>query len=127
MTRRAYLLLLAFALLGLVASSTSTWVHYRLLQEPDYTSFCDVSATVSCTQAYLSSYGSLFGTPVALFGVLWFAGVLALLAVGRPGSSRFAESVPSYIFTMSIVGLLMVLYLAFAAFFDLHAVCLLCV
>ena len=48
------MLLLVFALLGLGASVASSYVHYQMLADPTYTSFCDVSATVSCTQAYLS-------------------------------------------------------------------------
>jgi uncharacterized membrane protein/protein-disulfide isomerase len=126
MTRRAFFLLLVFALLGLAASSSSSWVHYQLLQDPNYTSFCDVNATVSCTEAYLSPYGSLFGTPVAIFGALWFLAVLALIVAGRPGTD-LSENVPAYVFGLSTIGLAMVLYLAYAAFFELRAVCLLCV
>jgi len=51
-----------------------------LLHDPSYRSFCDVSATVSCTDAYLSRYGSVAGVPTALFGVLWFLFVLLLAA-----------------------------------------------
>ena len=61
MTARTRKLLLAIALLGLGASLISTFVHYTLLTDPTYTSFCDVSASVSCTQAYLSKYGQLPG------------------------------------------------------------------
>lgn len=127
MTRRAHLLLLAFALLGLGASSTSAWVHYRLLHDPTYTSFCDVNATVSCAEAYTSVYGSFLGTPVAVFGVLWFLGVAVLLLAGRPGNGRLSENVPGYVFALSTVGLAAILYLGYSSFFILKAVCLLCV
>ncbi len=98
----------------------------RLLNDPGYTSFCDFNSTVSCTEAYLSPYGSLFGTPVAIFGVLWFAAVVALLLAGRPGT-RLGENVSGYVFALSTVGLAMVLYLAYGAFVVLKAVCVLCV
>ena len=65
--------LLLFAILGLGASLASSYVHYNLLMDRSFTSFCDVSATVSCTQAYLSQYGSFLGVPVALAGVFFFA------------------------------------------------------
>ena len=58
-------LLIAFALLGLLASSAATYVHYNLLKNPDYSSFCDINATVTCKAAYLSRYGSVAGVPVA--------------------------------------------------------------
>ena len=69
MTPKTRRLLLAFAVLGLGASSWSSYVHYALLTVPGYTSFCDVSGAISCTQAYLSRHGSLWGVPVALGGV----------------------------------------------------------
>ena len=64
MSKLSRTLLMAFAALGLGAASASSYVHYHLLTDPSYSSFCDVNATVNCTQAYLSSYGSLFGVPV---------------------------------------------------------------
>ena len=44
-------LLLGFAVLGLGAALTSSYVHYRLLTDVSFTSFCDVSSAVNCTQA----------------------------------------------------------------------------
>jgi uncharacterized membrane protein/protein-disulfide isomerase len=119
--------LLAFAALGLLSSGTSTYVHYQLLRDRGYTSFCDINTTVTCTQSYLSRYGSFGGVPVALLGLLWFvlAALLAWVAVRGRGDAR--ESAPGYLFVLSTVGLAMVLYLGYAAFFLLKAVCLLCV
>lgn len=118
--------LLAFALLGLGASATSAYVHYRLLSEAGYLSFCDVSSTVNCTQAYLSRFGSFRGIPVALFGVAWF-GVATLLTVASDrGSRAFRESVPAYLFAASTLALAASLYLAYVSWFVLQAVCLLC-
>lgn len=127
MTSRTRLALAGFAALGLAASSASTVVHYRLLKDPRYTSVCDISSTVSCTEAYLSPYGSLFGVPVALLGVLWFAAVLGLLALPAGRDRRLAENLPGYVFALSTAGLAMVLYLAYGAFVALKVVCLFCV
>ncbi len=118
--------LCAFALLGLGASATSAYVHYRLLDDAGYLSFCDVSSTVNCTQAYLSRFGSFRGIPVALFGVAWF-GFAALLTVASDrGSRAFRESVPAYLFVCSTLALAASLYLAYVSWFVLRAVCLLC-
>lgn len=114
------------ALVGLVASGASTWVHYRLLNDPTYTSFCDVSSMVSCTEAYSSAYGAVAGVPVALLGVLFFLFVLGLIALCRR-SPEAARNLPGYLFAISTVGLAAVLYLGYASFFILGAVCLLCV
>ena len=115
----------AFALIGLAAASASTWVHYKILNDPTYASFCDVSATLNCTDAYTSRFGAFGGVPVALLGLLFFAGVLALIAFcsSSPAASR---NLAGYIFLASTIGLAAVLYLAYASYFVLHVVCLLC-
>ena len=126
MSALARKLLVAFGVLGLVASGAATWVHYHLIVNPDYASFCDINATVSCKQAYLSRYGSVAGVPVAVGGLVFFALVL-LLAWGSRGRSRIADSAPAYIFSLSTLALAVVLYLAYASFFVLKEVCPLCV
>ena len=126
MTIRARSLLAGFAALGLAASAAATWVHYQLIANPDYSSFCDISTTVSCKQAYLSRYGSVAGVPVAVGGVIFFTLILLLVWAGRGGRPA-ADSAPAYIFVASTVGLGVVLYLAYASFFVLKEVCPLCV
>jgi protein-disulfide isomerase/uncharacterized membrane protein len=116
----------AFALLGLGASAASAWVHYRILNDPTYASFCDVNATLSCTEAYTSRFGALGGVPVAVFGLLFFAFVLGLIVWSRmSGVTR--DNLPGYVFASSTVGLAAVLYLGYASYFILNVVCLLCV
>jgi uncharacterized membrane protein len=119
--------LLLFAAFGLGASLASSYVHYNLLIDRSFSSFCDVNATVSCTQAYLSQYGSFLGVPVALGGVFFFALVLAIAALSGRKTPQAGESAPGYIFALSTIALAFVLYLGYASFFVLHAVCILCV
>jgi uncharacterized membrane protein/protein-disulfide isomerase len=118
--------IVAAALIGLFFASWSTWVHYRILQDPLYSSVCDVNATFSCTEAYTSRFGSIAGIPVALLGMVYFGLVLALAAICRRSASA-AQNLPGYVFALSTVGLAVVLYLAYASFFVLKTVCLLCV
>ena len=115
MTRWSRTLLLAFAALGLGAASTSSYVHYRLLTDPAYSSFCDVNGTVNCTQAYLSQYGSLWGVPVALFGVFFFLLVLLLAGPGGRETAPARDAMPGYVFALSTGALAFVLYLGWAS------------
>src|SRR5688500_15758301 len=126
MSSKTRTLLVAFALLGLVASTVSSYVHYQLLTQPAYSSFCDVNASVSCTEAYVSRYGSFMGVPVAVGGVIFFA-IAALLAgfAGRP-TSPARENAAGYIFALSTVGLAFALYLAWASYFVLKVFCIMC-
>jgi uncharacterized membrane protein/protein-disulfide isomerase len=126
MSATARKVLIAFALLGLAASGAATYVHYNLVKNPDYSSFCDINATVSCKAAYLSRYGSVAGVPVAVGGILFFTWVLMLMW-GSRGKSRIQDSAPAYIFAGSTLSLAVVLYLAYASFFVLKEVCPLCV
>jgi protein-disulfide isomerase/uncharacterized membrane protein len=126
MTARTRKALLAFAVLGLGASAWSSHVHYALLTQPGYASVCDVNSTISCTQTYLSEYGSLWGIPVALAGVLFFTIILLLVGLGGRLTVQARDNVPAYAFALSTVGLAVVLYLAWASFFKLNAFCLLC-
>jgi len=120
------LLVLVLAVVGLAAAATSTYVHYRLLTVPNFTSFCDVNSTVSCAQAYLSPYGELAGVPVAIFGALYFAAVMAIAALAWRSEPTAVSYGAAYIFAMSVPALAFIAYLAFAAFFVLHAFCILC-
>jgi uncharacterized membrane protein len=126
MTRTQRRLLLVFAAVGLGAALISSYVHYQLLIDASYASFCDVGSTMNCTQAYLSRYGSLFGVPVAIGGVLFFALVLAMVGLAGPVGSKTRESVPGYVFALSTLGLAFILYLAWASYFVLGNFCILC-
>jgi uncharacterized membrane protein/thiol-disulfide isomerase/thioredoxin len=112
------------ALLGLGASLTAAYVHHRLLTDPAYASFCDVSATFNCTNAYLSAYGSVAGVPTALLGVMYFGAVLLGLALWRL-LPRGEEGASGFAFAMALAGLPVVAYLAYASY-ALGSLCLVC-
>jgi uncharacterized membrane protein/predicted DsbA family dithiol-disulfide isomerase len=126
MSKSAARFALVCALVGLAASTAAVYVHYHLLFDPHYTSFCDVNGTFNCSQVYLSRFGTAFGVPVALLGAIWFAlaTVVALAGLGGPVSVR--ESVPGYLFVLSTLALAVVLYLAYASIAILKTYCPLC-
>lgn len=121
-----WILLLALVALG--ASIASLYVHYQMLADLNYTSFCDISETVSCEAVYESAYGTVRGVPVAAGGAFW-AGLVALLAAFGLNSRNpdTAAATKSYIFVLATIGLAAVLYFAYASFFVLNRTCLLCV
>src|SRR5205823_368437 len=126
MTKRAALLALAFALVGLGASVTAAYVHYQVLQNPLYTSFCDINATVSCTEVYQSRFGTLWGIPVSLFGGIWFVCAALLSAGSMAARPQVRESIPGYLFALSTLALAAALYLLYASVFILKAYCPMC-
>jgi uncharacterized membrane protein/protein-disulfide isomerase len=126
MSRRAALLALTCALVGLGASAAAAYTHYHLLYDPTYRSFCDVSETISCTQVYMSRFSTVRGMPVAIFGSLWFVAAALLSVSGLAARQTVRESVPGYLFVLSTLALAVILYLGYASFVLLKTVCLLC-
>jgi uncharacterized membrane protein/predicted DsbA family dithiol-disulfide isomerase len=126
MSQTAARIALVCALVGLGASGTAAYVHYHMLRDPTYTSFCDVSATMSCTQVYASRFGTFRGVPVAIFGAIWFALATLLSVAGLTGRPPVRESVPGYLFAGSTLALAVILYLGYASFVLLKTVCILC-
>jgi uncharacterized membrane protein/protein-disulfide isomerase len=126
MTTTVRRLLLTFALVGLASSLASLYVHAQMLAKPGYLSFCDMGATVSCTTVYQSAYATLWGTPVALFGAGYYVVVLLLLGGAAWGPASLRENAAGHVFALSTVGLGVSLFLAYASFFIIKAVCLMC-
>lgn len=127
MTPRVRYALVVLSALGLIASSAALYVHYRLLTVPNYSSFCDVSETISCQQVFQSQYGTVAGVPVAAGGAIWSALVLMLSIWGmRKPNSDEASRAAGYVFLLSTLGLAAVFYFAYASFFVLRQACPLC-
>ena len=119
-------LILLLAAVALAASVASLYVHYRILTDPTYSSFCDINESVSCQQVFQSEYGSVFGVPVAAGGAIWAALVL-LLALGMQGPNKERVSrLAGYVFLLATVGLAAVFYFGYASFFVLRQACPLC-
>jgi uncharacterized membrane protein/predicted DsbA family dithiol-disulfide isomerase len=126
MTKKAAWTALVCAIVGLIVSALAAFTHYKMLRDPTYVSFCDVSATVSCTQVFASRFSTVRGVPVAIFGAIWF-GVAALLSIaGLVGRPAVRESAPGYLFAGSTLALAVVLYLGYASFAILRTACPLC-
>src|SRR5476649_3037692 len=89
------------AVAGLAAMLWSAYVHHRLLFDPRYASFCDINATVSCSEVLLSRYSTAYGVPVSIFGAIWFAGALVLIGASAFGRESLRENAPGYLFALS--------------------------
>jgi uncharacterized membrane protein len=112
---------LGFSVLGLILSAYLTYTHFsstRILACPE-TSFVNCAAVTSSAQS------ELFGViPVALAGLLYFAGMTALCV---PAAWRHpARAVHRLRLAGATAGAVMVVYLVFVEFHQLHALCLYC-
>ena len=126
MSNRVRWWIVVLSIVGVVAAGTSTYTHFQLVRDPGYTAFCDVSAAVSCAQVYQSRFGSVQGVPVALAGVLWFLLVLLLAFADARVSERSQQNIGGYLLVWSTLGLAIAMYMAYASFFVLQTICLMC-
>ncbi len=72
-----YVLVFAGALLGLVFSAVLIYEHNGSKTSLG-SAVCDVNDTSSCEKAKESSFGKIFGLPLALYGFIFYGGILAL-------------------------------------------------
>jgi len=80
---------------------------------------CPTVGVINCGLVTSSKYSHIFGTPVALLGLLWFAAII-VLGVSRPSFAVYLL-LPLWLAAVIIVG-----YLVYVEVFLLHAICLYC-
>ena len=93
-------------------------------------SFCNIGKAFNCDAVALSSYSTLAGVPVSAWGMAFYGVALALAAwaffAAQDGHREKLASASTALLAFSAFGLLPSLWLAFASFFLLGTVCLLC-
>jgi len=111
---------LILALAGLAVSAYLTVEHYS----SSTTLACPETGVVNCVKVTTSSYSELAGVPVALLGLLFFAGMSVLCA---PVAWRAVDPwVGRARLAGAVAGVVMVVYLVWAELFRIDAICLWC-
>ncbi len=109
------MLITLLCITGLLLSVYALVVERRL-RDRDYVPLCDVSKSVSCSKAFASSYGRLFGIPNSAVGLAFYLLVLLMDLLG------FTFAVQS----LATIAALGSLYLAYLSFIRLRNFCVLC-
>jgi uncharacterized membrane protein len=105
---------LGLGVLGLAIATYLTYIHYAGLQP-----FC-LAGGGGCETVQSSRWASLAGVPVAVLGLIGYAGILgSLLLPEEPGRSAAA--------LLSLVGFGFSAYLTYLELFRIHAICQWCV
>ena len=104
---------IACSLLGLAIAGYLTYVHYAGISP-----VCEIAH--GCEKVQTSPWSAVAGVPVALLGLLGYAGTLAvLLAPGDVGLTAAAGQ--------ALVGAGFSAYLTYREVFTIHAICIWCV
>ena len=114
--KNSYRYLIAIiAVAGLAIMTYLTYIHYANVK-----SFCDLSAEVSCDVVTTSIYSEVFGIPVSVLGLLYFAAVLVISLVKR--------SLPIFqsLFFLTVFVLIPSLYLTLTEILFIKSFCILC-
>lgn len=102
------------AIAGFGIMAYLTYIHYAQAK-----SFCDISQEVSCDVVTTSIYSEIFGVPVSILGLLFFAAVLFLLL--KPRAKTFQT-----IFLITLFALIPSLYLSLTEILFINSICILC-
>jgi uncharacterized membrane protein len=102
---------------GIAVSSVALYHHYGTAKS----SFCDFGNSFNCDMVNRSIYSNLAGIPVALLGVLGYAGLLLASTVFRT-----KPEAPLTLLAASLAGLGFALYLTYIEAFVLAVWCVLC-
>lgn len=117
-------LILFFAVFGIVVSVYALAHHFELAGGE----FCSIGDTLDCDKVNRSVYSEIFGVPVALLGIIFYALIFAL---ALPNFLRLVVGVKEnfrrkILFYLSASGLLFTLYLNFVEAFLIKSFCLVC-
>lgn len=108
------------AVAGLGASTYLTLAHYTTAS----ILACNSTGLVDCAAVTTSPQSMVFGIPVAVLGLGWFA---AMLGLSLPGAWRTTlRWVAPARMALAGVGMAFVLYLVYAELLVLHHICLWC-
>ena len=111
--RRLTVAIAVLSAAGLAIAGYLTWVHYSGGE-----ALCLASG--GCERVQKSRYAELAGVPVALLGVVGYAGILASLALRRE-TGRLVTAL------LAFVGLGFSGYLTYLELFEIDAICQWCV
>ncbi len=110
------LLIKLFSILGFAVSLYASTVERNLKINADYKPFCDINNSMSCSKAFTSPYGHLFGISNALGGLFFYSALFIL--------TFFASA--DLIFYLTLASFWGTLYLAYVSYVKMRNFCLVC-
>ena len=121
------LLLMLMSAFGLWASSMVLIVYYTLKESLPACPLQQGPGIVLNCEAVLSSrYSEIFGVPLELFAVAYFALNLLLVYFIAFGSDRLMRISLNLLFVWRFLGIIIVPYLVFVELFLIKAICVYC-
>ena len=89
-------IILILAFIGYLLSAYAFYIEKRKEKEERYKAVCDIGESASCTKAFTSEYGKMFGISNSIYGMLFYV-LIFILALLNFGNYIFYLSVLSFI------------------------------
>jgi uncharacterized membrane protein len=119
--------LVIMSLIGLWASGSVLVIFYTLNQQlPLCPTGTFYGVHLDCGQVLNSSYSKLFGFPLEILALFYFAVNLCMVYLIAFGSDRVSNLTLQILFVWRFIGVAIVPYLVLVEVFLLHALCVYC-
>ena len=105
------------SLIGLTISVYGIIVERKIQQDALYKPSYDISDTISCSRAFLSPYGKIFGISNIWISAFYYA-TLAIMSI---------TPYDNIIFFIIILGLLVSIVFAYILYFKVRSACPICI
>jgi uncharacterized membrane protein/protein-disulfide isomerase len=113
-------LALLAGIVGMLLSAYALWEYVMAVSDPAHVSFCSISASISCDAVARSAWSTIFGIPIASYGVLSFF-VMVVLVAGPP-----LCWIKEAVFLLSFLGLIGSVVLFYISKIVIGVVCPVC-
>jgi protein-disulfide isomerase len=116
---------LILALLGVAVSGYAAWHHFEVRASGMTDALCNINAQFNCDEVALSKYAEVFGIPVAILGVAFFASLAVLLVTARL-KPQYRDDTLTTFFGMSMIGSIVSVVLAIVSATAIKVFCPTC-
>lgn len=116
--------LLAIIGIGISVYATSHHLELKASGSTDYG--CNINDTFSCDEVARSQFSEVFGIPMGVYGIGFFAALLLLFGMAQYLPKNREESLQT-LAALSVIGLLTSLVLGGISIFSIGAMCLSCI
>ncbi len=104
------------SVLGFLVSLYGYFVEQKFRADPTYKPACDINDQVSCSKAFMSQYGKLFGVTNTIAGMAFYCLVFVLAILG------FSQ----LLFYLTAMGVGASIFFGFLLIFKVQSYCLVC-
>ncbi|MCF7865928.1 hypothetical protein K9L67_02625 [Candidatus Woesearchaeota archaeon] len=108
---------LVFLVIGFLLSLYSLLVSINFERDKNYVAFCDFRSGISCTKAFSSRFGALFGFKNSVLGLFFYVVLFIFYFF-----NDFFSSLMLLVFVN-----LFDLFLAYILFFKIRTICVVCI